>query len=523
MTNSLPSLPASQNLSPRQTAAAELLTRRRTRQSLTDWARHCGYEPAAHHRLLIKQLERVVRGDCDRLIVCMPPGAAKSTYVSVLFPAFFLASHPTASIIAASHTTELSERFGRRVRNLIIENSPMLGIELSSDSQAAGRWQLRSGGDFLAAGVGQAILGFRADIAIIDDPVRSREDAASEHIRRSTWEWFSADLKTRLKPGGRVILIMTRWHEDDIAGRLLAEAERGGEKWDTCILPAVADENDPLGRKPGEFLWDSDPNYQYGQFLRREQQTQPSWNWSALYQQRPTPETGEFFEAAWLKPYDKIPKLDTLRVFGGTDYAVMAGKGDYTCLVVVGVARDQSLWLLDLWRRQTTPDVWVEQLLYLQKLWRPIAWGEERGQIAYSVGPLIDRRVAQTKTPIFRKAFTPKADKPTRAQAIRGHIAMHGLHVPTKASWYAAFAHELLSFPVSKHDDQVDALAMLGQLLPMMAPQVKPTKEKKLGLERYGLKDGSYQPFVDDAQMDKWLSNGDPLDDGGAYHSILTL
>jgi predicted phage terminase large subunit-like protein len=201
----------------------------------------------------------------------------------------------------------------------------------------------------------------------------------------------------------------------------------------------------------------------------------------------------------------------------------MAGKGDYTCLVVVGIARDQSLWLLDLWRKQTTPDYWVEQLLNMQKLWKPIAWAEERGQIAYSIGPLIERRMAERKIPIFRKQFTPKQDKPTRAQAVRGHIAMHGLHVPSKASWYAAFAQELLSFPVSKHDDQVDALAMVGQLLPMMAPPTAPVKAEKLGLERYGLKDGSYQPFVDDAQLGHFLRNGDMNSDDTEWTSILTL
>jgi hypothetical protein len=195
----------------------ELLSRRRTRESLTEWSRHCGFEPAAHHKLLIGELEKVARGEIDRLLICMPPGAAKSTYASVLFPAWFLANHPAAAIIAASHTTELSERWGRRVRNLVIENAPTLDIALVSDSAAAGRWELTTGGSYLAAGVGQAILGYRADLVVIDDPIRSREDAASETIRRSTWEWFSADLKTRLKPGGRVILIQTRWHEDDLA------------------------------------------------------------------------------------------------------------------------------------------------------------------------------------------------------------------------------------------------------------------------------------------------------------------
>src|ERR1700730_16018817 len=125
----------SSELQPSQ-AAIELLSRRRTRQSLTEWARHCGYEPAAHHRLLIEQLTRISRGEIDRLLICMPPGAAKSTYASVLFPAWFLANHPGAAVIAASHTTELSARWGRRVRNLIIEHGQTLGLELRADSQA---------------------------------------------------------------------------------------------------------------------------------------------------------------------------------------------------------------------------------------------------------------------------------------------------------------------------------------------------------------------------------------------------
>jgi len=161
--------------------------------------------------------------------------------------------------------------------------------------------------------------------------------------------------------------------------------------------------------------------------------------------------------------------------------------------------------------------------LDMAKLWRPISWAEETGQIKSSIGPYIDRRMQERKIPIFRKQFPTKSDKSVRAQAIRGKMAMDGLYVPTKASWYAAFQQELLSFPVSKHDDMVDALGLIGQLLDMMQPRAKPVKEEKLGLERYGLKDGSYQPFVDDAQMDKWLRNDDPLDDGGAHHSILTL
>src|SRR5262249_18515689 len=147
-----------------QMAAETLLHRRRVRQSLISWAQHCGYEPAAHQKLLIDRLERVARGEIDRLLVCMPPGAAKSTYTSVLFPPWFLAQHPAAAVIAASHTAELSARWGRRVRNSIIEHGLALGLLLRSDSQAADRWQLTAGGEYLAVGVGQAVLGFRADL-----------------------------------------------------------------------------------------------------------------------------------------------------------------------------------------------------------------------------------------------------------------------------------------------------------------------------------------------------------------------
>lgn len=418
----------------------------------------------------------MARGETDRLIVCMPPGAAKSTYSSVLFPAHFLAGRPDASIITATHTAELSERWGRRVRNSIAEFGKMLGLSLRQDSHAAGRWQLENGGEYLAAGVGQAILGFRADLIVVDDPIRSREDAYSEQVRKNTWEWFSTDLKTRLKPGGRIVLISTRWHEDDLAGRLLAEMDRGGDVWDTLTLPAIAEENDPLGRKPGEFLWDDDPNYPYGEFLRRELSTQPPLNWAALYQQRPSPETGDYFDISWLKPYDKPPPLREMYVYGGSDYAVTKGGGDWSVHLVVGVDPDSKMYLLDLWRGQTSPDISIDKMLDMAALWKPMAWCEETGAIRSALGPFIERRCRERRVPLYRKQITRKADKAIVAQAIRGKMALDGLHVPTRASWYPGFQQELLSFPAGKHDDQVDALALVGQMLADMVPGHRPTK-----------------------------------------------
>ena len=244
-----------------------------------------GITPQSHHQLLIEKLTAVAEGKIPNLAVFMPPGSAKSTYCSILFVPWYLARFQNKSIIAASHTIELAEKWGRRIRNLIVEHGATLGIELAKDSQAAGRWALTQGGAYHAAGVGSAIVGFRADGAIIDDPVRSREDADSKVVRDKTWEWFLSDLTTRLLPGGFKVLIQTRWHEDDLAGRILAEANRTGEQWDVISLPAEAGEDDPLGRQPGEMLWSDDEAYGYARMLEREKNSQPLRNWAALYQQ----------------------------------------------------------------------------------------------------------------------------------------------------------------------------------------------------------------------------------------------
>jgi hypothetical protein len=187
----------------------DLLEQRRSfavRRSLTEWCRFCSFEPAAHHRLLISELEKVAHGETARLAIFMPPGSAKSTYASVLFPPWLLASS-SWNILAASHTTELAEKWGRRITNLISEHSATLGISLAADSQAAGRWSLDSGAEYYAAGVGTGIAGFRAKLGLIDDPVRSRQDADSELIRDRTWDWYINDFKTRLVPHAAEILI----------------------------------------------------------------------------------------------------------------------------------------------------------------------------------------------------------------------------------------------------------------------------------------------------------------------------
>lgn len=441
--------------------------RRKCRRDLLTWCRAAlvkqGQEPALHHRLLIEKLQAVADGRIDRLMVLMPPGSAKSTYASVLFPAWFLANNPKAALIAASHTAELAERFGRRVRNLIAEHSATLGIYLSADNKAAGRWETHEGGEYFAAGILGPITGRRADLVLIDDPVKSRQDADSETVSERVWEWWRADLSTRLKPGARVVLIMTRWSEQDLGGRLEEDMASGGRPWDVLRLPMEAEADDPLGRAPGDPLW---PDWFTPDMLAEAKRDARTW--SALYQQRPAPEDGDYFRREWLHPVTSMPPRESLQVYGGSDYAVTSDGGDYTVHAVIGMDRDGKLWLLDLWRGQASSDVWVEAFCDLVLQWKPIGWAEEQGQIRAGVGPFLDRRSRERRAFVARTQFPTRGDKSVRAQSIRGRMALDGLHIPAGAKWRADLESELMSFPAGKHDDQVDALGLVGQLLDKM-------------------------------------------------------
>lgn len=422
----------------------------------------------------------------------MPPGSAKSTYGSVLFPPWLMQRKRDWNILAASHTTELAEKWGRRIRNLISEHSVALDIELAPDSQAAGRWALTSGAEYYAAGVGTGIAGFRAKLGLIDDPIRSRQDADSELIRDRIWDWYINDFKTRLVPGAREILIQTRWHEDDLAGRALNH-----EDWHVISLPAEAKEDDALGRKPGEWLW-SDGEYGYGKQLEELKAKTPARTWSALYQQSPAPDDGDYFQSDWLKPYEKLPDRKTMRVYGASDYAVTEDGGDYTVHILVGLDPEGRMYLLDLWRGQKAGDVWIEKFCDLVLKWKPIGWAEETGQIKSAIGPFLERRMRERKAYVARKQFPTRGDKSVRAQSIRGRMALEGLYVPQFAPWFADLRAELLSFPAGKHDDQVDALGLVGQLLDTMTVGSKPKPEKKPD------PNGGYRDSEDDTEEDSY-------------------
>jgi predicted phage terminase large subunit-like protein len=429
--------------------------------------------------LLIAELEALERGDFDTLIVEMPPGSAKSTYVNWLFPAWFLARRPDLNVLTASHSSELAERWGRKTRNLISSSSSVLGLSLAGDSTAAYRWATTKGGEYYAVGVGVGIAGFRADLGIIDDPFGSREDAESRKIRENRWSWYIDDFSSRLKPGARRVIMHTRWHDDDLAGKVKRQLEALGRSPRVLTLPAEAQGNDPLGRAQGEFLWDDPGGYNYGAFLRTRKEESDTRTWNSLYQQNPVPDDGDYFKAEWLHAVNSTPPRDTMRIYGGSDYAVTADGGDYTVHAVIGVDPDDQLYLLDLWRKQAASDEWVESWCDLVLKWKPMGWAEETGQIKSGVGPFLDRRARERKAYCVRTQFPTRGDKAIRAQSMRGRIAMNGLRIPANAPWRADFEAELLRFPAGVHDDAVDAIGLVGQLLDKMLSGQRPKAPEK--------------------------------------------
>lgn len=445
-------------LSPSQ-AAQELLTRRKARQSLIEFTKYTlpQYIEAKHHTLIAEKLEAVERGEIDRLMINMPPRHGKSELASRRFPAWFLGRHPNKSIIAASYNSDLASDFGRQVRNIVSsgEYAPLFKTALAEDSRAANRWNTAQGGSYVAAGVGTAITGRGADILLIDDPIKDRQEADSETQRETVWDWYTSTAYTRLAPGGRIIVIQTRWHEDDLSGKLLAEQARGGDKWDVLELPAINDD--------GAALW---PDFYPIEALERIRAVLPARDWSALYQQRPAPDEGDYFKREWFKWYTVPP--NHLRTYGASDYAVTAKGGDYTVHVVAGVDPDDNLYILDMWRSQAESHVWVEEFINLVQKHRPLNWGEEQGQIIKSLGPFIDKRMRERRVYCRREAMASVADKPTRCRSFQARAAMGKVYLPHNAPWIADLLGEMMNFPVGKHDDQVDALGLIGRMLDTM-------------------------------------------------------
>ncbi len=356
----------------------------------------------------------------------------------------------------------------------------MLGLEIAGDTASMSDWATTAGGGFRAVGVGTAVAGERADLGLVEDPFARWDDAQSAIVQEDCWEWYVGDFVPRLKPNAKRVIIMTRFNEFDLLGRVFERDAALGIKWRVIRLPMIAEEDDPVGRKPGERLW---PEwFTEEQVIEARSDAQ---KWSALYQQTPSPVSGEYFRSEWLIPYTAAPDLEEMRIYGGSDYATTSDGGDYTCHVVIGVSPEDDLYLIDIWRAKTSTDVWVDALCDLVLKFKPMGWAEEKGQITAGIGPFLDRRARERKAYFIRTQFPTRADKATRARSMQGMMALRGLHVPLHAKWYPDFRAELLAFPQGKHDDQVDAIGLVGQLLDsIISGKKRESPVKQFDIER---------------------------------------
>lgn len=412
------------------------------------------YVAAGHHKKIAQAMEALAAGDIDRLMIFMPPRHGKSELASRRFPPWYLGNNPDKQIIAASYNADLASDFGRDVRNVIAssEYGNIFDVALRADSRAANRWHTNQNGVYFAAGVGGAVTGRGANIGMIDDPFKNMEEADSEVMRESVWKWYTSTFYTRLMPKAGIALIQTRWHDDDLAGRLLNEESNGGDKWHVLELPAISSE--------GTALW---PEWYPMDALERIRGVLPPRQWNALYQQNPIPDDGEYFKRDWFYEYDDLPQ--ELNYYITHDDAVTDKGGDYTEIGVWGIDSDDNIYAVDWWSGQETSDVWLDRLIDLIKRYSPFTVIGESGPIRRAIEPFLLKRMTQRKIYTHIEWMPSINNKSTRSQAFQGLASMGKVFLPKKKVWADELMRQLMRFPAGKYDDKVDACALIGRAI----------------------------------------------------------
>lgn len=466
----------------------------------------------AHHELILDKLQGIEDGSIPNLMLLLPPGSAKSTYADVVFVPWFMARKARRNVILASYASDIAKKQGRRARQLIRSRSfsNLMGSSLAYGQEAADEWALTNGSEYMSGGLLSGLTGNRGALGILDDPIKGREAAESQTIRDKTWDAYVDDFCSRLIPGAPQVMILTRWHQDDPAGRILPEGWSGesgwfdgrdGRRWYVVCLPAIADRaDDPLGRKIGETLWPEWFSHEHWAPFQRNNRT-----WTSLYQQKPSAEEGTFFKRDWFHRYtpEELPKR--LNYYMTSDHAPGGTQdSDWNVFRVWGIDANQHLWEVDGYRVQGTIDkamgveldkttgeqsVALEGALPLIRKWKPYCWFPENDNNWKSAKPFVV--AAMRRHRIFcniEEISTQGGDKPTKAQPFQAKAAMGEVHI--RAGIIGdAIVNEYVAFPAGKHDDEVDNGANIGRALDMAHPALIPVPEQPKKTSLYGSSD----------------------------------
>ena len=476
-------------------ASAELLTlleeraRQRAREELLSFAIYTrpGYIPNWHHRVLCDKLDRFVRGEIKRLMVFMPPRHGKSELVSRCLPAYILGRNPDAQIIAVSYAAELASRMNRDVQRIIdsdVYRQIFTETELNASNVRAdvqGSWIRNSDmfevvgrrGNYRSAGVGGGITGMGCDYALIDDPIKNAEEAKSPTHRERLWEFYSSTLYTRVEgnPGG-VLLTITRWNEDDIAGRLIqiADSDPDADQWDVVSFPALSEEPmHELDQRtgPGEPLWPFRADEERLAKIQASMKSTP-FVWSAMFQQRPTPAEGGLVKRSWLRYYSTLPELDESGWITSWDMSFKKTKSGSFVVGQVWARSGANFYLVDQFRNRVDFPQTLEAFRRLAK-----RYPQATTHLVESAanGPAVIDTLKK-EIPGIIAISTSGESKESRLSAVSSFIESGNVFLPNPQHhpWVADLVEELVSFPNGRNDDQVDALSQALNRFKVQAP-----------------------------------------------------
>jgi len=404
-----------------------------------------------HHRIIAEKFDRIAKGTLKRLIVNMPPRHTKSEFASFMLPAFIMGKNPMTKIIQTSHTAELSQRFGRKTKQLI-DSSDYKNIFpetlLQADSKAAGRWDTNAGGEYFAAGVGGAITGRGADLLIIDDP-HSEQDALSETAMENAYEWYTSGPRQRLQPGGAIVLVMTRWSTVDLTGQLMkAQVEPKADQWEVVEFPAVMESGAPT--------W---PEYWKLDELESVKASLAISKWNAQWMQKPTSEEGAILKREWWKPWTEKEIPDLHYIIQSYDTAFSKKEtADYSAITTWGVfaPEDQraSLILLDARRgRYDFPEL-KDVALKEYNYWEPEMVLIE----AKSSGMPLTDELRRAGIPVTNYTPTRGNDKRSRVNSVAPIFESGCVYYPEGRTFAEEVIEECAAFPYGEHDDYVDTV-----------------------------------------------------------------